>query len=243
MYVPYLKQPQPLCVIFSVWPQANKQHTCTQYYAQCTSVGLTLPNHWKWMVLSSEHIMGQLGIWCNIPCEWTQVRRSKVMSRTPTRYKTCIKRSRGIVWWHILLSNFVSFAGYKAWCLVINFALVVKVYVCHWLLFYWLSSTVIARDICSLFPYHQCYLLYNLSFCICLVLYRPASISIWLVGSPLRNENIVINEWMKSHKMHVYVQCFNFSFEAWKDILKFDTTARHSCHWSIFRLKHKATER
>ena len=89
----------------------------------------------------------------------------------------------------------------------------------------WLPSTLLARTIC---PYHQCYLLYNLSFCACLVVYRAASLtSIWLVGSPLVVLNAIktwirkivhpkwketrqlMNEW-KATKVHVYVQCFNF---------------------------------
>ena len=89
----------------------------------------------------------------------------------------------------------------------------------------WLPSTLLARTIC---PYHQCYLLYNLSFCACLVVYRAASLtSIWLVGSPLvvlngiktwirkivhpkwKETRQLMNEW-KATKVHVYVQCFNF---------------------------------
>ena len=41
-----------------------------------------------------------------------------------------------------------------------------------------------------------------------------------------------MNEWMKSHKVHVYFQYFSF-FQVWEDILKFDATAWNS-YWSIY---------
>ena len=44
---------------------------------------------------------------------------------------------------------------------------------------------------------------------------------------------IVMNEWVKSHKS-AYVECFSLSFQAWEDLLKFDTTAWNSYHWSIY---------
>ena len=34
-----------------------------------------------------------------------------------------------------------------------------------------------------------------------------------------------MNEW-KATKVHVYVQYFSLSLQAWEDLLKFDTTAR-----------------
>ena len=33
-------------------------------------------------------------LWWNIPCEWTQVRRWKVLSRTITRYNICVRTKR-----------------------------------------------------------------------------------------------------------------------------------------------------
>ena len=45
--------------------------------------------------------MKYLGLWWNIPCEWTQVRRSKVRSRTPTRYNSWKKEEQSINAFHI----------------------------------------------------------------------------------------------------------------------------------------------
>ena len=36
-------------------------------------------------------------LWWNIPCEWTQVRRWKVLSRTITRYNICVRTKRRVV--------------------------------------------------------------------------------------------------------------------------------------------------
>ena len=39
----------------------------------------------------SEHVMEELGLWCKIPpFEGAQVARSKIMSRTSTRYNICV---------------------------------------------------------------------------------------------------------------------------------------------------------
>ena len=38
----------------------------------------------------------------------------------------------------------------------------------------------------------------------------------------------------KATKMHVYVQCFSLLFQAWEDLLKFDTIAGYIYHWSTF---------
>ena len=171
--------------------------------------------------------MEQLGIWYNRPCEWTKVRRSKVMSRTPTRYKTCIKRSRGITCRSYSVSLVAYASGATLWILLVvklgAYSQILRLW--SRLMDVWLPSTLLARTIC---PYHQCYLLYNLSFCACLVVYRAASLtSIWLVGSPLvvlngiktwirkivhpkwKETRQLMNEW-KATKVHVYVQCFNF---------------------------------
>ena len=42
-----------------------------------------------------------------------------------------------------------------------------------------------------------------------------------------------MNEW-KATKVHIHVQGFSVSFPAWEDLLKFDTTAWNSYHWSIY---------
>ena len=42
---------------------------------------------------------------------------------------------------------------------------------------------------------------------------------------------------MNVEKVHMYVQCFSPFFQAWEDLLKFDTTAWYSYHWSIFAVK------
>ena len=53
---------------------------------------------------------------------------------------------------------------------------------------------------------------------------------------PKRKEKNIMNEWMlrNATKVHVYVQCFSLFFQAWEDLLKFDTTAGYSYHSSIF---------
>ena len=50
-----------------------------------------------------------------------------------------------------------------------------------------------------------------------------------------------MNEWMdgwmdelKATKVQVHVHCFSLSFQAREDLLKFDTTAWNSYHWSIY---------
>ena len=51
-----------------------------------------------------------------------------------------------------------------------------------------------------------------------------------------------MNEWMnerKATKMDVYVQ-YLISFQAWEDLLKFDTTTWNSYHWSIYCASTKA---
>ena len=38
----------------------------------------------------------------------------------------------------------------------------------------------------------------------------------------------------KATKVHVYIQFFSLFFQAWEDLLNFDTTAGYSYLWSIF---------
>ena len=41
------------------------------------------------------------------------------------------------------------------------------------------------------------------------------------------------SEW-KATKLHVYALCLSVPFPAWEDLMKFDTTAWNSYHWSIY---------
>ena len=42
-----------------------------------------------------------------------------------------------------------------------------------------------------------------------------------------------MDEW-KATEVHVYVQYFSLSFQAWEDLPKFETTAWNGYHWSIY---------
>ena len=51
-------------------------------------------------------------LWWNIPCEWTQVRRSEIISRTPTRYNICIKRKKNSLFIHTYNVTFIVTQDY-----------------------------------------------------------------------------------------------------------------------------------
>ena len=62
------------------------------------------------------------------------------------------------------------------------------------------------------------------------------------MSSSKDNVTIVERKKKKATKVHVYVQCFSFFFQACEDLLKFDTTAYSYHSGNRLPIQHSYTE-